>query len=442
MLPGRDATPNPWRLTAQAFASREDSAREVVERIKASVGPTIRPKQLPPEGDWFVWLLRAGRGFGKTRTGAEWFNAKARQGRRGDQMLLAGRTPADVRDYALNGEGGLLTHHPDIRYEPSKRLLTWPNGVVAVIRSGANPEEFRGFSGEVAWLDEFAAWRYPELAWNNLIFGTRERNPQICITTTPRSIQVLRTIMEMPTTIDVVGSSDENRANLSDKWFRAVIEPLRGTRLGRREIGGEMVDDSEAAHWDRAWIEEHRWVGADGDPRPVPSLVRIVVAVDPQGKKRDVRGRETGIVVAGLGRNGEFYVLDDLSINGTPAEWGGEAVKGYDAWEADRIVGEVNYGGDMVEATIRAVRENVSYGEVRATRGKARRAEPIAALYQRGKVHHVGTFAEMEDEMCTWSEEETWSPNRMDALVWALTELHGPEEEPAKKVYTKATWGN
>ena len=394
-----------------------------------------RPKQIPPGGDWFTWLIMAGRGFGKTRTGAEWANERATSHKRGEEILIAGRTPSDVRDYSLHGEGGLLTHHPEIRYEPSKRMLTWPNGVVGLIRSGANPEEFRGFSGETAWLDEFAAWDYPEDCWNNLKFGLRERDPRVCITTTPRPLPILKGIIKDPGTALVTGSSYENRENLSPKWVENVLEPLAGTRLGRQEIEAELLEDVEGALWVLSRIEALRVKAGD-----LPRLIRIVVGVDPQAVKK--AGSMTGIVVVGLGVDKHLYVLEDCSINGTPAEWGARAVAAYERWSADRIVGEVNNGGDMVESTVRAVKESASYKKVHASRGKTIRAEPIAARTERGEVHHVGAWPALEHEMCSWTQDPQInkslpSPNRMDAMVWAATEL--TEEAEPKRSF--GAWG-
>lgn len=375
-----------------------------------------RANQIPPPGDWSYWIAMAGRGWGKTRCGSEWINDKVCEGNTGPQVLIAGRTPADLRDYALYGAGGLLTNHPEVVYSPSARTVTWPNGVIGLIRSGANPEEFRGFSGSTAWLDEFAAWDYPEECWNNLIFGIREGDPQILITTTPRPIKTLKMILKKPSTVVVRGSSQENRKNLSAKWIKEVLEPLEGTRLGRQEINAEFLDDVEGALWKLVDIDMRRV-----KPHMVPELKRIVIAVDPQGSKKG--GHETGIVAAGLGVDKHFYVLEDASLNGTPLEWGTKAINCLAEHDGDKIVGEKNFGGDMVEHTIRTIEKNVSFSLVNASRGKTQRAEPIAALYEKGVVHHVGGMPKLEDEMTTFTIDTNWSPNRMDALVWALTEL-------------------
>lgn len=401
-----------------------------------------RPKQRPPDGEWFVWLLKPGRGFGKTRTGGEYIDREVRAGRSGPQVLIAGRTPSDVHDYSLNGEGGLLRHHPDIKL--TARKLVWPNGVVGLIRSGANPEEFRGYSGGLAWLDEFAAWDYPTECWENLIFGMREGNPRIVITTTPRPIQQLKDIIAMKGVVVVGGSSHENAPNLSSRYVINVLDPKRGTRLGRQEIEGEILEDTPGALWKLADIERTRCHSSD-----LPELERIVVGVDPQGTKSDPdddrtasdgsrKGRhETGVVVAAKGRNGRGYILADESLNGTPGEWGNRAVSAFDRWKADRIVGEINYGGEMVEHVIRTIRPNAPFSTVRASRGKVRRAEPIATLYERGMVSHVGSFPGLEDEQCSYTADTDESPNRLDALVWAMTELF-PNEAPVRVV--DLTW--
>jgi len=349
-------------------------------------------------------------------------------------VLLAGRTPPDVRDYELYGPGGLLTNHTDVQYFPSKRQLIWPNGVVGLIRSGANPEEFRGFSGDTAALSEFAAWDYPEKAWNNLIFGMREGNPQIAIATTPKPVEILRQIAKMPDTILVTGSSYENAENLSEKYCRAVLDPLMGTTLGRREIEGLDTDDAEGARWKRSLITDNM-VAASFLVSNNIELSMIAVGVDPQGKKGQQdkhHDRETGIVAVGLvvdkssPWHGHYFVLDDNSINGSPLEWGTNVIQCYNRTKADVVAAEMNFGGDMVESNIRSVDPNVPVKpDVRASRGKVVRAQPVVNLYEQGRAHHVGSFGRLEDEMCNWTTEDKWSPNRMDALVWAFTDLMG-----------------
>jgi len=402
-----------------------------------------RRKQRPPPGAWFVWLILSGRGFGKTRTGTEWLDAEARKARSGEQVLLAGRTPSDVQKYALEGPGGLLTNHPDVIYK--NRTLYWPNGVVGIVRSGANPEEFRGFSGSKALLDEFAAWDYPVECWNNLIFGMREGDePRITITTTPKPLAILKQIMAMPGCVVVRGSTYENRRNLAEAFIKNVVDPLVGTRLGRQEIDAELLSDVPGALWTLQLIDDNRLRPVNGRYE-LPALKRIVVGVDPQGTKSEddedtvttlpdgtelrVGAHETGIAAAAVGVDGEYYVLMDVSINGTPNEWGEKAVDTYDKCVADVIVGETNFGGQMVEFVVRAVRDTVPFKMVTASRGKRQRAEPISTLYERKKVHHVGSFPSLEDQMTSFVPGVKASPNRMDALVWAMVELSQGEAE-------------
>lgn len=380
-----------------------------------------RPKQLPPPGDWDTWLLRAGRGFGKTRTGAGWVHQRALE-QPGRWVALVARTPADARDYMIEGPGGILRNtHPDEspHYEPSKRRLTWPNGSWATIYSDDEPDQLRGFSGDTAWVDEFAKFKNPQETWDNLQFGMREASadhPRRLITTTPRPLKILKVIEADPGTVVVTGSSHENRDNLDQRWFDKILRPYEGTRLGRQEIHGEIIDDVEGALWTWSMIDDHR-------VRTFPDLIRVVVAVDPAvTSKKD--SDETGIIVAGKGVDGRAYVLADRSCKLSPAGWGTRTVIAYDDFVSDLVVGEVNNGGDLVESNIRAIRRSIAYKSVRASRGKAKRAEPVANLYEQGLVSHVGAFEKLEEQQTTWQPEGSdFSPDRLDALVWALTEL-------------------
>jgi len=376
-----------------------------------------RPHQLAPPGDWFVWLIRAGRGFGKTRTGAEWVLERVRQGYR--NIALVGKTVADVRDTMVElGDSSLLKVAPPWErpeYEPSNRRLIWPNGATATTYSGDKPDQLRGPQHDSAWVDELAKFQYPQDTWDNLLFGMRiGPAPQVVVTTTPRPIPLIKKLVASPTTVDVRRPTWDNAANLSPVYIREVIEPYRGTRLGRQELEGEILDDNPAALWKRSVIEEFRVTQA-------PDLVRIVVAIDPAATSKGTSD-ENGIIVAGLGVDGHGYTLADRSLRGTPLEWAREAIAAYHTHRADRVIGEQNNGGEMVETIIRTVDANVSYTSVYASRGKATRAEPVAALYEQGRVHHVGAFPELEDEMCQWTPGDS-SPDRMDALVWAYTEL-------------------
>jgi len=384
-----------------------------------------RPEQLAPLGAWFVWLLRSGRGFGKTRTGAEWVRERVRKGYR--RIALVGKTKADVRDTMVEiGESSLLQIIPPWErpsHEPTKRRLTWPNGAVAMFYSGDEPDQLRGPQHDTAWVDELAKFKYPQQTWDNLILGMRiGAAPQICITTTPRPIQLIKDLIANPATVDVRRPTWDNAANLSPVYMREVIEPLRGTRLGRQEIEGEILDDNPGALWKRSRIEQLRVTRA-------PELIRIVVAIDPAATGK-ATSDEHGIIVVGLGVDDEIYVLDDCSLRGTPNMWGTQAVAAYRKHMADRIVAEVNQGGDMVEHVIRTVDHSVSYKAVHASRGKQIRAEPVAAVYEQGKAHHVGAFPELEDQLCEWEPGDA-SPDRLDALVWGVTDLMDSPSGPA-----------
>lgn len=404
-----------------------------------------RPKQLAPPGRWSVWLILSGRGFGKSRTGAEWIRSRAESGKYG-RFVLVGETAADARDVMVEGESGVLACSPPWfypKYEPSKRRLTWPNGATATTFSGDEPDQLRGPQCDSAWADEPAKWRYSQEAWDNLEFGLRlGDNPQVVATTTPRPIPLIKALIAEERTpanpngqtVVTRGHTDENRSNLASTYVDRVIRRYEGTRLGRQELAGEVLDDNPGSLWKRDLIELHR-------VRQVPELARVVVGVDPQAadpkQASEEQTAETGIIVAGVttGRDPHGYVLDDRSLRATPNGWGGEVVAAYHKWKADRVVAEVNNGGAMVEFVIATVAKDggqrVAYKAVHASRGKQTRAEPIAALYEQGKVHHVGGLPALEDQMCQWVPGEA-SPDRMDALVWCLTELMLGQPEPSK----------
>lgn len=377
-----------------------------------------RPNQLPPEGDWFCWMLRSGRGFGKTRTGSEWVIGRAKHGPY-HPIALIGQTKADVRDTMVElGDSSILKRSPPWfmpTYEPSKRRLVWPNGMVAIIYSGDEPDQLRGPQHGSAWVDELAKFKYPQETWDNLELGLRlGDNPQVVVTTTPRPIPVIKTLLADLQTVDTVGSSYENQLNLSPRYIERVIKKYEGTRLGRQEVHGIILDDVPGALWTHGLIEENRVTKH-------PDLVRIVVAVDPQASTSE-GSSDTGIVVAGLDNKRHGYVLEDMTVNASPAGWAAQAISGYHKYRADLIVCEVNNGGDMVENTIRAVDNTVNVKQIRASRSKYTRAEPVAALDEQHLVHHVGMLAELEDQMCQWLPGDD-SPDRMDARVWAITEL-------------------
>jgi len=415
-----------WRLRALGRRRRD---AEIAALGDAEVHELLRdwrfwarPNQLPPPGAWRVWLLLAGRGFGKTRTGAEWVRLQVEQ-KRARRIALVAPTSADVRDVMIEGESGLLAISPEgsrPRYEPSKRRLTWPGGAVATAFSAEEPDRLRGPQHDAAWCDELAAWRHAE-AWDMLMLGLRlGADPRCVVTTTPKPVRLLRQLLADGGVAVTRGSTYDNRDNLAPAFLAQIVKRYEGTRLGRQELEAELLDDVPGALWTREMIERARLIAA-------PELRRIVVAIDPamtSGEDAD----ETGIIAAGIGFDGHGYVLDDLSGRMPPHEWARRAVAAYHARKADRVVAEVNNGGDMVEATIRMIDAGVSYRALRASRGKILRAEPVAALYERGRVHHVGGFAVLEDQMCAFTTDfdrqaAGYSPDRLDALVWALSDL-------------------
>ncbi len=380
-----------------------------------------RPEQRPPtDPDWLVWLLLAGRGFGKTRTGAETVRMEIESGR-ARRVALVAPTAADVRNVMVEGQSGLLSIGDPLyrpRYEPSKRRLTWFNGGIAECYSADEPDRLRGPQHDFAWVDELGAWRYPA-AWDMLMFGLRLGDrPRVVVTTTPRPISLIRDLVASPTTRVTRGSTFDNEANLAPEFLSVIVSKYQGTELGRQEIYAELLREASGALWTRKAIE-----AAQIDPGAAPELKRVVVAIDPAVTSGE-RADETGLVVAGLGVDGLVYVLRDASGRFSPDEWARRAVGLYDEHVADRIIGETNNGGEMVEATLRTVRRAVSYKAVTATRGKRTRAEPVAALYEQGRVKHAGVFPALEDQMCNWTPGGgEASPDRLDALVWAVTEL-------------------
>lgn len=383
-----------------------------------------RPEQLPPPGDWRIWLILTGRGWGKTRTGAEWVRAQVRSGAAG-RIALVAPTAADARDVMVEGESGILSLGPDAErphYEPSKRRLTWPNGALATLYSADEPERLRGPQHDAAWCDELAAWRYMDAAWDMLMFGLRlGDNPRAVVTTTPKPKQLLKTLLADEHTVTTRGNTYDNLPNLAPQFADQIIKRYQGTRLGRQELNGELLEDVVGALWWQAIIEPYRV-----KPEDVPDLVRVVVAIDPAVSASE-ESAETGIIVGGIDSAGHSYVLADASGRYSPLEWANRAVNLYREWHADRIIGEVNNGGDLVEANLRQVNRQVPFTAVHASRGKQTRAEPIANLYEQGRFHHAGTFPELEDQLTTWVPGTGMaSPDRLDALVWMGTSLGQP----------------
>lgn len=398
-----------------------------------------RPEQLPPPGQWLIWLLMAGRGFGKTRCGAEFVRGEVMAGR-ARRIALVAETAADGRDVMVEGDSGLLAIHPPHerpKYEPSKRRLTWPNGAVATIYNATEPDQLRGPQHDLAWSDEIAKWRYVQETWDQLQFGLRlGQRPRQCITTTPRPITLIREMIARANrggdVIVTRGRTMDNATNLAGSFLSEITTRYAGTRLGRQELDAEILDDAPGALWTRRVLDEWRRVEA-------PDCKRIVVAVDPAVTNTEASD-EHGVVVCGHGEDGRGYVLEDASLSGSPDQWARRAVACYRAWDADAIVIEVNQGGDMVASTLRTIDPNVKIREVRASRGKHVRAEPIAALYEQGRVSHVGAWPQLEDQMTLMTPagyEGAGSPDRVDALVWGMSEFFGQMTRKTSKI----DWG-
>jgi phage terminase large subunit-like protein len=375
--------------------------------------------------------LLAGRGFGKTRTGAEYVRAMAQSGQ-ARHIALVGPTALDARAVMVEGESGLLSvgpPHERPEYEPSLHRLTWNNGAVATVFSADEPNRLRGPQHDLAWCDELAAWRYPQ-AWDMLMFGLRlvgpgGADPRAIVTTTPRPIRLIRDLLADPKVVVTRGRTVENAKHLAPAFLDQIVRRYEGTRLGRQELDGEILDDMPGALWSHGLIDAARVTVHPDLVRP--KLTRIVVAIDPAASSSETAD-ETGIIVAGRDAEGHGYVLGDASGHYAPAEWAKAAVTAYRTHHADRIAAEVNNGGEMVEAMLRMTDPNVPFTAVHAAHGKVARAEPVAALYEQGRVHHLGAFAPLEDQMCAFSADfdrdiAGYSPDRVDALVWALTEL-------------------
>ena len=386
---------------------------------------TARPKQLEPEGKHNIWLILAGRGWGKTRTGAEDIALYAL---RHPNVICAVVAPThgDLRRVCFGGNSGLLSIIPDECYAKSRDFKGYSsslseirlhNGSKIVGYAAQEPERLRGPQFHRAWCDEIAAWRYPE-AYDQLMFGLRlGEEPKCVITTTPRPTPLIKQLIDRKDTFVTTGNTFENEANLAPSALKMLKERYEGTALGRQELYAEILEDLDGALWNNRLIEEAR-LSEDTER----TLQKVIVAIDPAVTAKD-DSDETGIVVVGKDFNNEYYVLEDLSGKHSADKWGRIAVNAYYEWEADRIVAEVNNGGDLVERLLRNIDPNVPYRSVHATRGKLVRAEPIAALYEQRRVHHMGMYPELEAQMCTYTGDTKISPDRLDALVWGLTEL-------------------
>ena len=393
-----------------------------------------RPDQIAPQGEWDIWLALAGRGWGKTRAGAEWVRQEVESGK-AKRIALIAETAADARDVMTEGPSGILAVHPEAtrpEYEPSKRRLTWPNGATATLFNATEPDQLRGPQFDLAWCDELAKWRYARETWDQLQFGLRlGDHPRVMVTTTPRPIELVKAILagqEGKVTV-TRGKTMDNAANLAAPFMAKIKARYEGTRLGRQELDAEVLGDLPGALWSMATLDAYRLPSQ-------PDLKRIVVAVDPAVSDTE-QSDEHGIIVAGIDEDGRGIVLEDASMKGGPAEWSRRVVSLYRSWGADAVVVERNQGGDMVAHTIRTAGATVNIREVTASRGKHIRAEPIAALYEQGRVAHVGAFPALESQMTQMTSsgyQGDGSPDRLDALVWALTDLFPDMVEPVRNI--------
>ena len=454
------------RTLQQILAEIPPNQAQLVAKLLASAPPRVqkqlrymwelhaRPNQMKPglydrgseqnkkrdvHKPWYIWLMMAGRGFGKTRAGSEFIRGEVEHAqkvlKKPIRVALVAPTAGDARDVMVEGDSGILGVCPPWnmpKYESSKRRLTWKDGSMAFLYSAEEAERLRGPQHHCGWADELAAWGDPRGTWDMLMFGMRLMRsktlpPQVAVTTTPKPRAPLideegkPNIIQQATTILTTGSTYENKQNLAPTFYDNVIQSYEGTRLGRQEIEGELLLDILGALWSPKVIDDHRVRDAD-----VPPLIRLVVAIDPSVSEEEHAA--TGIIAAGIAENGHVYVLEDQSLQGTPVEWARRAVATFIRLKADKIVAEVNNGGALVKEVLKtalADRALFSYKEVHASRGKITRAEPVSALYERGMVHHVGMHKKLEDQMVGYEPAKAGKMlvDRMDALVWAVTEL-------------------
>lgn len=416
------------RIRRRSVAAMNDrDAQAAAAHWDDHFGTKAHPGQLPPEGDWLVWLLMGGRGFGKTRAGAEWVRGIAESDPCA-RIALVAASLSEARSVMVEGESGLIACSPEDNrpvFEPSLHRLRWPGGAQAFLYSAAEPESLRGPQHSHSWCDEIGKWPQSHeramRCWDNLLLGLRlGQDQRIVATTTPRNVPLVKRLIDSAETQTTGGSTRENSVNLPASFIQAVEREFGGTQLGRQELLGELIADIEGALWSRALVEQCRESGPGADP------VRVVVAVDPPAS---ARGDACGIVVAALGEDGVARVLADCSVeNASPERWARAVALAADQWQADRVVAEANQGGAMVESVLRAASCSMPVKLVHASRGKSARAEPIAALYEAGRVRHCGVFAKLEDQLCGLMAGGAYegpgrSPDRADALVWALTEL-------------------
>lgn len=393
----------------------------------------LEPEELGKNGK-FIWFAMAGRGWGKTRVFVEWLIKKIQQdGYR--HITLAGAAADEVRDIMIEGESGILENSPPWfypMYEPSKKKLTWPNGAIAKIVYGSEPNKSRGMQSDLIWADEIAKWKHPEETFDNLMMGLRlGKNPLCGVSSTPKPTKFIKNLGNREETILTIGTTMENVENLAPPFLKTIVSKYKGTRLGKQELEAKLLDDNPNALWSRVWLDEYRIKNA-------PEMYKVIVAIDPSvsdPKETAENNAECGIVVVGEAKvKGEdephYFVIEDLSIMARPLGWARKAVSGYKVHMADRIIAEKNNGGEMVKDNLHNVDSKVPVSLVWASRGKHTRAEPVSSLYEQGRVHHVGTFDELEDQLCEW-EPGMKSPDRLDAVVWGISWLAGFDNAPA-----------
>jgi phage terminase large subunit-like protein len=401
---------------------QDDYLQRFLKLLRHEPQFTMRLKQQAPDGDWQTWLLMGGRGSGKTRAGAEWVHHIASQGSKSDlRIALIGETLGDAREVMVDGLSGIcrIARRNRPEFEVSRRRLIWPNGTIAQVYSSEDPESLRGPQFHFAWGDEVGKWAYAQETWDMLQFGLRlGTRPRQLVTTTPRAIPLIKKLMGDPETVTVRIPTLDNAQNLASGFIAALDKRYGGTRLGRQELDGELIEEREDALWSGAMFEAARL-------DLLPELSRIVVAVDPPAGSGE--NSTCGIVVAGSRIDGEIVIIADASISGaSPAGWARAVVASFRRFAADRVVAEVNQGGDMVAAMLRSINVDLPITMVRATRGKYLRAEPVAALYEQGRVKHFGRLDDLEAQMLGFGPDglsEGRSPDRLDALVWAVTAL-------------------
>jgi len=433
------------RLTADYLRSLPDEdvraalsklTTQQLEELKFDYSFLARDNQLPPSGDWNVWFLNCGRGFGKTWTGVQWVRDQVKKGHK--RIAAVACTNRDIVHVMIEGESGFLnlcSKHDKTNkgkplgfpeWSPTKRTLTWENGAKVEFFSAEEPERLRGPQFSAAWCDELAAWTKDQGTWDMLQFGLRlGRNPRVCVTTTPKSTVLVRSLLKDPSTHVTTGSTFDNTANLAEKFLKKVKEDYEGTRLGRQELYAEVLTENEGALWTADMIDACQ-VSRDD----LPTFVRKVVSVDP-AITANVESDLTGIIVAGIDEEGTGYILGDYSFKGLPEAWATRAIELYHEHECSRVVYESNQGKDLIPTLFRTIDPNIPLKGVHASTAKIARAEPVSSLYERGKVKHVrnpedpvASLSQLETQMTTYEPMgKQKSPDRYDAMVWALTEL-------------------